>query len=268
MADVVEVYHRTSGNDGAVSVARERSGTQFDPALVDLVAAEAPMLFEDLDLAASWAAVVDAEPGLTPPLGEEELDSALEAIADFVDIKSPFTLGHSRGVAELAARAAAMMGLDSAAASHVRRAGLLHDLGRLGVSNAVWDKAAGLSAAELERVRLHPYLTQRMLASASGLAEYGATAIQHHERLDGSGYPRGLGQASFTPASSRRGRRVSREAGAAAAPRCPHPGGGGGLASRRGAPGPPGRRRSRRRPGGRRAPGAPSQGMAVGADRA
>lgn len=200
LADVVEVYHRTSGDDGAVSVARERSGTQFDPALVDLVAAEAPMLFEDLDLATNWAAVIDAEPGLTPPLGEEELDSALEAIADFVDIKSPFTLGHSRGVAELAARAAAMMGLDRAAASHVRRAGLLHDLGRLGVSNAVWDKTAELSAAELERVRLHPYLTQRMLASASGLAEYGATAIQHHERLDGSGYPRGLGQASFTPA--------------------------------------------------------------------
>ena len=91
------------------------------------------------------------------------------------------------------------MGLGSATATHVRRAGLLHDLGRLGVSNAVWDKTAELSAAELERVRLHPYLTQRMLASSPGLAEYGATAIQHHERLDGSGYPRGAGQASFTP---------------------------------------------------------------------
>ena len=93
--------HRTSGDDGAVSVARERSGTQFDPALVDLVAAEAPMLFEDLDLATSWGAVIGAEPGLTPPLPEDALDNALEAIADFVDIKSPFTLGHSRGVAEL-----------------------------------------------------------------------------------------------------------------------------------------------------------------------
>ena len=196
---MVEVYHRTSGDDGAVSVARERSGTQFDPALVDLVAAEAPMLFEDLDLATSWGAVIDAEPGLTPPLPPDTLDNALEAIADFVDIKSPFTLGHSRGVAELAARAATAMGLGSATATHVRRAGLLHDLGRLGVSNAVWDKTAELSAAELERVRLHPYLTQRMLASSPGLAEYGATASQHHERLDGSGYPRGAGQASFTP---------------------------------------------------------------------
>ncbi|MGZ4432626.1 MAG: HD-GYP domain-containing protein [Trebonia sp.] len=114
-------------------------------------------------------------------------------------MKSPFTLGHSRGVAELAARAATAMGLGSATAAYVRRAGLLHDIGRLGVSNAVWDKTAELSAPELERVRLHPYLTQRMFASSPGLAEYGATAIQHNERLDGSGYPRGAWEASFTP---------------------------------------------------------------------
>ena len=200
MADVVEVYHRTSGDEGAVAVARERSGTQFDPALVDLVAAEASTLFDDLDAATSWQAVIDAEPGLTAPLSSDALDTALEAIADFVDIKSPYTLGHSRAVAELAANASQAMGLDAATATHVRRAGLLHDLGRLGVSNAVWDKTGELSASELERVRLHPYLTHRMLASSPGLADYGATAIQHHERLDGSGYPRGVGHASLTPA--------------------------------------------------------------------
>ena len=151
------------------------------------------MLFEDLDLATSWGAVIGAEPGLTPPLPEDALDNALEAIAHFVDDKSPFTLGHSPGVAELAACAATAMGLGSTTATHVRRAGLLHDLGRLGVSNAVWDKTAELSAAELERVRLHPYLTQRACL-VPGLAEYGATASQHHERLDGSGYPRGAGR--------------------------------------------------------------------------
>ena len=250
LADVVEVYHRTSGDDGAVRVARERSGTQFDPALVDLVADEAPMLFEDLDLATSWGAVIDAEPGLTPPLSSDTLDNALEAIADFVDIKSPFTLGHSRGVAELAGRAATAMGLGSATATHVRRAGLLHDLGRLGVSNAVWDKTAELSAAELERVRLHPYLTQRMLASSPGLAEYGATAIQHHERLDGSGYSpwRRSGVVYPIRPGARRSGRVSRQAGAATAPRRSHPSRGGGLASRGGAAGPPGWRRGRRRP--------------------
>ena len=257
---MVEVYHRTSGDDGAVSVARERSGTQFDPALADLVAAEAPMLFEDLDLATSWGAVIDAEPGLTPPLPEDALDNALEAISDFVDIKSPFTLGHSRGVAELAARAATAMGLGSATATHVRRAGLLHDLGGLGVSNAVWDKTAELQAAEVERVRLHPYLTQRMLASSPGLAEYGATAIQHHERLDGSGYPRGAGQAWFHPAGpgARRSGRVSRQAGAAAAPGRAHPGRGGapGFARRCGRAARTATRLERR-PGGCRSPGAP-----------
>ena len=76
--------------------------------------------------------------------------------------------------------------------SHVRRAALLHDIGRLGVSNGIWDKPGRLSPTELERIRLHPYLTGRMLAASPGLAAYGATAAQHHERLDGSGYPYGL----------------------------------------------------------------------------
>ena len=80
----------------------------------------------------------------------------------------------------------------------MRRAGLVHDLGRLGVSNAIWDKRGPLSAAELERVRLHPYLTERMLASSAGLAPLGAIAVQHHERLDGSGYPRGLNGNAMT----------------------------------------------------------------------
>ncbi|HEY2332999.1 MAG TPA: HD domain-containing phosphohydrolase [Acidimicrobiales bacterium] len=197
LADVVEVYHRTSGDAGAMTVARERSGSQFDPALSDLVATEAATLFEGLDRATSWQEVVDAEPGLTATLSDDAFDDALEAIADFVDIKSPFTLGHSRGVAELAANASTAMGLDDAAGTHVRRAGLLHDVGRLGVSNAVWDKTTPLSASELERVRLHPYLSHRMLASSPGLAEYAATAVQHHERLDGSGYPRGVTQTAL-----------------------------------------------------------------------
>ena len=74
----------------------------------------------------------------------------------------------------------------------VRRSGLVHDVGRLGVSNAVWDKQAPLTRAEVERVRLHPYLTERMLASTPVLASLADLAVQHHERLDGSGYPRGL----------------------------------------------------------------------------
>jgi len=200
LADVVEVYHRSGGVDAAIAVARERSGSQFDPALVDIFCEDAPLLFSDLDSLTTWPAVIDAEPALEIVLSEAELESALEAIADFTDLKSPWTIGHSRGVADLACAATKVYGLSDDDAKLVRRAGLVHDLGRLGVSNAIWDKRGPLTAGEIERVRLHPYLTERMLASSDALASVGAIAVQHHERLDGSGYPRGLSGDGLTPA--------------------------------------------------------------------
>jgi HD-GYP domain-containing protein (c-di-GMP phosphodiesterase class II) len=198
LADVVEVFHRAGGLEAAMAVARERSGTQFDPELVALFCAEAPAVFADLDDVTSWDAVIAAEPALALVLSDEELEASLRAIADFVDIKSPWTIGHSRGVAALAAEAARGHGLSEDDVVLVRRAGLVHDLGRLGVSNAIWDKRGPLTASELERVRLHPYLTERMLASSPGLSTLGAVAVQHHERLDGSGYPRGLTGSGMT----------------------------------------------------------------------
>jgi HD-GYP domain-containing protein (c-di-GMP phosphodiesterase class II) len=200
LADVVAAFHRAGGVDAAVAVARERSGTQFDPVFVEAFCAEAPLLLDGLDEVATWPAVIDAEPALEVVLSDERLDSALEAVADFTDLKSPWTIGHSRGVAELAFAAAKIYRLSEDDARLVRRAGLVHDLGRLGVSNAIWDKRGPLTAAELERVRLHPYLTERMLASSAALAPLGAIAVQHHERLDGSGYPRGLSGDALTPA--------------------------------------------------------------------
>ena len=198
LADVVEVFHRVGGVDDAISVARERSGTQFDPDLVDLFGEVAEEIFDELDGATSWDAVMAAEPSLADPLTDDALDRALEATADFVDVKSPFTIGHSRGVADLAADAADHLGLPSDDSTAVRRAGLLHDLGRLGVPNSVWDKEGELTVTEAERVRFHPYLTERTLAASGGLAPLGALAVQHHERLDGSGYPRGLKADSIT----------------------------------------------------------------------
>jgi HD-GYP domain-containing protein (c-di-GMP phosphodiesterase class II) len=200
LADVVEVYHRSGGVDAAVAVARQRSGSQFDPGLVEVLCQEAPLLFRDLDSLTTWPAVIDAEPALEIVLSDEELESALEAIADFTDLKSPWTIGHSRGVADLASAATTIYGLADDDAGLVRRAGLVHDLGRLGISNAIWDKRGPLTAPELERVRMHPYLTERMLASSEALAAIGAIAVQHHERLDGSGYPRGLSGDALTPA--------------------------------------------------------------------
>jgi HD-GYP domain-containing protein (c-di-GMP phosphodiesterase class II) len=199
LADVVEVFHHAGGTDAAIAVALQRRGTQFDPEVVDIFTASAASLFADLDEASSWDAVIGAEPSLAVRLSDPEFEAALEAIADFTDVKSPYTIGHSRGVADLAGEAARILGLGGPAAKLARRAGLVHDLGRLGVPNTIWDKQGTLSHAETERVRLHPYLTERMLLCSASLAPLAAIAVQHHERLDGSGYPRGLSGGALTP---------------------------------------------------------------------
>ena len=200
LADVLAVYHRVAGVDAAVETAQQRRGTQFDPALVDRVARDRARSLPTSTTPRTWAEIIDAEPTLGTPLGAEELDHALGSVGDFTDLKSPYTLGHTRAVTELAVGAAAVLSWSADEITHIRRAALLHDLGRLGVSNAIWDKPGPLSAVEAERVRLHPYLTERMLASSPALAPLGATAAQHHERIDGSGYPRNLRGDSMTPA--------------------------------------------------------------------
>jgi HD-GYP domain-containing protein (c-di-GMP phosphodiesterase class II) len=201
LADFAEVHNRRHGAEAARAFVRKRRGKQFDPVLADLFEEHADELVADLDAAAGcWDAVVEAEPSLERTVGGSELDTTLEAMADLVDMKSPHMSGHSRGVANLAAEAGRVSGLPEAEIAALRRAGFLHDLGRLGVSNSIWDKPGTLSPAELERVRLHPYLTDRMLAGVGALARSRALAARHHERLDGSGYPRGLSASSLSPA--------------------------------------------------------------------
>ena len=136
--------------------------------------------------------MIAAEPTLAVELSAGQLDGALTAIANFVDLKSPFTLGHSVAVAELAAEAGRKLGLAGEKAELLRRAALVHGFGKLGVSNSIWDRPGPLSAGEWERVRMSPYLTERMLRQSAALAPLGEIAMQHRERLDGSGYPRGL----------------------------------------------------------------------------
>jgi HD-GYP domain-containing protein (c-di-GMP phosphodiesterase class II) len=157
-------------------------------------------LLSDLDATTNWDSVIAAEPQLALLVSDEKFDTILEAIGDFCDLKSPYTIGHSRGVATLAAEAAQIYGLPADDVTTIRRAGLVHDFGRLGVSNALWDKRGKLSQVEMERVRLHPYLSERMLAFSPALAPLGVCAGQHHERLDGSGYPRGLSGQAITQA--------------------------------------------------------------------
>ena len=197
LADVVAAFERLGGPDAALGMARERSGGQFDPALVDLLCAHGRDVLDGLDRSSHWDEVLDREPGLAQLVDEQDLDQVLAAIGDFADLKSPYFIGHSRTVAQLAGNAAAHLGLDPADVTRVRRAGLVHDLGRLGISNSIWDKKSRLTVAEQERVRTHPYLTERMLAFSPRLAELGTIAVLHHERLDGSGYPRGLSGATI-----------------------------------------------------------------------
>lgn len=192
LANDVETFHRLGGVEEAVRMAKARRGAAFDPWVVDRFLAEAEVACASMDQGSAWDAVVEAEPEPRRVLRGRLLDESLEVVADFVDMKSPDLAGHSRAVSLLAAGAAEGLGLDDGTVARVRRAGLVHDLGRTGVSNAIWDKPGPLTDAEWERVRLHPYFTLRMLARAGGLAELADLAADHHERLDGSGYHRQL----------------------------------------------------------------------------
>jgi HD-GYP domain-containing protein (c-di-GMP phosphodiesterase class II) len=192
LAEFSEVAHRVGGVEAAKELARGRAGKQFDPSLADLMCSDAELIFADLDGVGTWDTVIDAEPGLALVLSGEQFDEALLAIANFVDLKSPYTLGHASAVADLATEAGRRLGLLEPEVRTLRRAGLVHDFGRLGISNAIWDKPGPLGAGEWERVRLHPYLTERMLHQSEALAPLARIAVAHRERLDGSGYPRGL----------------------------------------------------------------------------
>jgi HD-GYP domain-containing protein (c-di-GMP phosphodiesterase class II) len=191
-AEHIEVAHRTGGAAAARELARHR---EFDPALAGLL--EDDGVLADLDVA-TWDAVIDAEPALARVLSGDDVETALVAVADFVDLKTPCSLGHARAVAELTTAAGERLGLPEDNVRTLRRAALVHDLGRLGVSNAVWDKRGPLGPGEWERVRLQPYLTERMVSQSASLAPLGAIAVQHRERLDGSGYPRGLPGAAIS----------------------------------------------------------------------
>jgi HD-GYP domain-containing protein (c-di-GMP phosphodiesterase class II) len=193
--------HRLGGAEAAVAMALKRKGGAYAPQMVDCFCEHAPQLLAGLSDAPTWETVLALEPGGRALLTEAQFDTACQALADFADIKSPYTLGHSHGVARLAAAAAEHCGLPRSDVDAVRRAGLLHDIGRVGVSAGIWTKPGPLSDREWEQVRLHSYYTERVLARPGMLAQLGALASYHHERLDGSGYHRGAPAAIQSPAA-------------------------------------------------------------------
>ncbi len=190
LADLAEVHHRLRGIEGALEMVRSRAGRMFPPDLARRFLDDAPEILADLDDSA-WDRVVAAEPDPRPPLTEDGFDEVLEVMADIADLKSPWFAGHSRGVSDLAARAVRAAGMPEPDVVTVRRAGLLHDLGRTAIANSLWDRREALTDGQHERIRLHAYYTERMLRRPAALAGLAAIASSDHERLDGSGYHRG-----------------------------------------------------------------------------
>src|SRR6266852_3357666 len=201
LAQDVIIFHRLGGVEAAVAMAQERKGTAYDPRMVERFCQQAAHLLAGIEEEPSWEVMLSLEPGARTSLSETQFDAACAALADFADVKSPYTLGHSRGVAELAAEAAGRCWLPDADVVAIRLAGLLHDIGRVGVSSGIWEKPGPLSEREWERVRMHPYYTERVLARPPALARLGALASLHHERLDGSGYHRGVPASMLSPAA-------------------------------------------------------------------
>jgi len=195
VAECATVFDALGGPDAARAAVRSRAGTAFDPRIVDVFAQHAETLLAPVDHL--WAQVV-ADPAYEAgALGDDEADAALHAVAQFADLKSPYTVGHSRAVSRLAAAAAEHAGLPAPDTAAIRRGGLLHDLGMVGVPSPVFEKRGPLTTDERERVRLHTYHGERIVAQSPPLSALGAAAFRHHERCDGSGYHRGLGARSL-----------------------------------------------------------------------
>jgi HD-GYP domain-containing protein (c-di-GMP phosphodiesterase class II) len=175
----------------ATDALSRRRGRGYDPHAVDAALAEPEVLVRAANVPDAWERVIAAEPEPVATISRAGLVTVARAFAEFTDLKVGFLRGHSTRVAELAAKAAEALGCSRSESSEVRAAGLFHDLGRVSVPDGIWGKRGPLSAGEWERVRLHPYYTERVLERSPVLAPLALLAGSHHERLDGSGYHRG-----------------------------------------------------------------------------
>jgi HD-GYP domain-containing protein (c-di-GMP phosphodiesterase class II) len=187
------------GQELAARVVRRRAGGAFDPAVaVPLADAATELLAPEAD-GSVWEETLAHEPGPRLTLEGEAIDRALGAMGDFADLASPYLVGHSAGVAELATAAGRHCRLEAADLARLRQGALVHDLGRVAVPVRIWQKAAPLTPDDWERVRLHAYHAERVLGRSRFLAALAPVASFHHERLDGSGYHRGTAAAELTP---------------------------------------------------------------------
>jgi HD-GYP domain-containing protein (c-di-GMP phosphodiesterase class II) len=191
----MEAAYSTHGWNEAEALAVEYKGKIFDPQMIDtfLVVIKKTSLRETLAKEDLWQFALDLEPD-SPfrNMDESKLDDVALAVADFVDLKTPFTVGHSRETARMAERMARRMGLSPSEITNIRRAALVHDLGHTALPGHILLHQGSLSEVDKEKLRLHPYYTERILSRVPALSAVAAIAGKHHERLNGTGYYRGL----------------------------------------------------------------------------
>jgi HD-GYP domain-containing protein (c-di-GMP phosphodiesterase class II) len=195
LAQVVDVFHTIGGKGAAMDEVRQRAGTWFDPQVVQAFMHAARDLAFWRQLAAKDidAAVLALEPASREvPLDDDYLDDIAAAFGQIVDSKSPYTSGHSARVALYADMVAEALGVSADGRRWLKRGALLHDLGKLGVSNSVLDKPGKLEHDEWRQVKLHASYTEAILSRIGAFGELARIAAAHHERLDGGGYPRGV----------------------------------------------------------------------------
>jgi HD-GYP domain-containing protein (c-di-GMP phosphodiesterase class II) len=197
----IDVQRVLGGARLAAEVVGDRAGSALDPAIAARFVDDAEEILAIDEAASVWDQALACEPDPRMTLEGAAVDRALSAIGDFADLVSPYLAGHSAGVAELAGAATQRCGFGAEEVTAVRRAALVHDVGRVAVPVPIWQKQGPLTAGEWERVRLHPYHSERVLSRSPFLAALAPTATAHHERLDGSGYHRGAAGSSLSPAA-------------------------------------------------------------------
>lgn len=196
LAQVIDVFHITGGRQAAMTEVRRRAGTWFDPHLV--------ALFETLAKDLSFWAVLEGQDiearvfALEPaanrtPLDDDLLDDIADGFAQVVDAKSPFTSGHSKRVALYSDMIAGELGMERSRKRWLVRGALLHDIGKLGISNEILDKAGKLDDDEWRSMKNHPVLGQHILSKIEAFSGIASIAMNHHEKLNGKGYPNGIG---------------------------------------------------------------------------
>jgi HD-GYP domain-containing protein (c-di-GMP phosphodiesterase class II)/DNA-binding CsgD family transcriptional regulator len=200
---VAELFRQRQGRGGATAELRLRSGTQLDPSLVAAFLERSGDHFDLVDdpRRSPWEELLDREPTPHASLSAAQLDAVALSFGRFSDLKSVWFAGHAEAVASAAVGAAAVLGFESGVVEDLRRAALLHDIGRVAIPTGTWDAPRRLAGPERDRVRFHSWETQRILSSAPLLAPSAAIAGSVHERLDGSGYHRGLGAGGLDDAA-------------------------------------------------------------------